>query len=358
MTPVLYNKNEINYTKAGMQLSEAVECQATEERNGAYDLIFSYPVAGVYYDHIQTGTLIKAKSNDTSNEQLFRVQKIIKILGGIATYYATHISYELYGYPLYPGVFTNLNPGEAINLALSRLTYSGSELYSVWSDITTRKTFAHIEPRTMRNFLGGAEGSILDVWGYGEYEFDNRNIKYHASRGQDNGVAIAYGKNLIDFKQEENIENTYTHLTPYAYHNDILYYIPGSAESITIPGAASIGHNKAYLMKFDFEDGETPSRALLKTKADAYIAANDLGKPKVSLNVKFIPLWQTTEYVDVAPIERVKLCDTVTVQFERLGISAKAKVIKTVYDSLKERYISIEIGDAKTDIVDAIKSIK
>ena len=61
---------------------------------------------------------------------------------------------------------------------------------------------------------------------------------------------------------------------------------------------------------------------------------------------------------DYAPLESVSLCDTVTVTYPKLGVSAKAKVIKTVYDSLRERYISVDIGDAKTDIVDAIKSIK
>ena len=60
-------------------------------------------------------------------------------------------------------------------------------------------------------------------------------------------------------------------------------------------------------------------------------------------------LWQTEEYKDIAPLQRVNLCDWVTIQFEKLGISAKAKVIKTVYDVLTERYKSIELGEARTD---------
>ena len=55
------------------------------------------------------------------------------------------------------------------------------------------------------------------------------------------------------------------------------------------------------------------------------------------MTVSFVALWQTEEYKHIANLERVKLCDTVTVEFEKLGISAKAKVVKTVYDVLKER---------------------
>ena len=59
---------------------------------------------------------------------------------------------------------------------------------------------------------------------------------------------------------------------------------------------------------------------------------------------------QTEEYKEVAPLERVNLCDMVTVIFEQLGVSAKAEVIKTTFNVLTERYNSIDIGDAKPTI--------
>ena len=57
---------------------------------------------------------------------------------------------------------------------------------------------------------------------------------------------------------------------------------------------------------------------------------------------------------NIAPLEKVKLCDTVTVKFAKLGVSAKAKVIKTVYDVLAEKYKSIELGDAKSNFAQTV----
>lgn len=53
-------------------------------------------------------------------------------------------------------------------------------------------------------------------------------------------------------------------------------------------------------------------------------------------------------------LERVNLCDTVTVEYPALGVSATAKCIKTVYDALKDRYTSVDLGDAKTNLVDTV----
>ena len=72
--------------------------------------------------------------------------------------------------------------------------------------------------------------------------------------------------------------------------------------------------------------------------------------------MSFVALWQTEQYKDIAPLERVKLCDTVTVEYDKLGVSAKAKVISTEYDVLAERYNSIGIGDAKSTLTEQFLS--
>jgi hypothetical protein len=72
--------------------------------------------------------------------------------------------------------------------------------------------------------------------------------------------------------------------------------------------------------------------------------------------VSFVALWQSEEYKDIANLERVKLCDTVTVYFEPLDITAQAKVIRTDYDVLKERYSSIELGDARSNFTSEVRA--
>lgn len=52
----------------------------------------------------------------------------------------------------------------------------------------------------------------------------------------------------------------------------------------------------------------------------------------------------------------IKLCDTVTVIYEKLGIETTAKVTETEYDVLRDRYTSINIGDIRANIADTIYS--
>ncbi|MBR3003992.1 MAG: phage tail protein, partial [Lachnospiraceae bacterium] len=73
-----------------------------------------------------------------------------------------------------------------------------------------------------RECLGGWEGSVLDVFRC-EYEWDNLTVKMYARRGADNGVRIAYGKNLTDFVQEQNNENVYDGVYGYAVVDEVTY---------------------------------------------------------------------------------------------------------------------------------------
>lgn len=363
MIPILYKKSDTNYARNGAGfLVDIISCTVTEERNGAFECSFTYPVTGQHYSQIAEGDIVKAKPNETSDLQLFRIYSHSKPLNGVVTYNAEHISYDANGLPLAALISQNTTAAAAINKAIHDAAFENS--FTAWSDISAFNNISLTEPCSLRAALGGQNGSILDVWG-GEYEFDNYAIKLHAHRGADNGVSIEYGKNLTDIKQETNITETYTHLFPYAVYDE---EIAGSDETrevvvtltekvIAFPAAENIGHQKAYIVDLSemFGENENITESTLRTKAAEFIAAHaSLGVPKVNINVSFVALWQTEEYKDVAPLERVRLCDTVTVRFVKLGISAKAKVIKTVYDVVKERYASVELGEARSSFADTI----
>lgn len=356
MIPILYSKTETDFTHNGLGfLVDAEKCTVTEERNGAYELALQYPITGRYYAEIEKGSIIKAKPNETSELQLFRVYKASRPLGGSVTFSAEHISYELNGIPVLSLKMTAATPQMAMNRA-----FSTSPLpcrFTAWSDISTLNSINLASPCSARAVLGGQAGSILDVWG-GEYEFDNFTVKLHLHRGADNGVRIDYGKNLTNLKQEENISECYTDLLPYAFYtvDDEERAVFLTEALIPLANAESYGYRRAYLMDFsgEFERDTVITEAMLRQKATAYAERTSLGVPRVSLTVSFVQLWQTEEYKNIAPLERVKLCDTVTVRYPALGVTATAKVIKTVYDVLRERYESIDIGDAKSNFADTV----
>ena len=361
MIPTLYGKTENNFTYNGIGfLIDATKCIVTEERNGSYECLLQYPITGQWYAQIEDGCIIKAKANDTSEPQLFRIYKSSKPLNGIVTYSAEHISYDLNGIPVLGFIINNATPQTAIARAIQEAGLPSP--FTTTSDITTLNSTAILTPCSVRAILGGQAGSILDVWG-GELEFDNFIVRLHKRRGSDSGVSIEYGKNLKDLKQESNIAECYTHIMPYVIcsketekgeQNQACVYL--SEKVLPLNSSENIGHNKAYIMDFTdrFKDGEEITESALRAKAIEYIGATQLGAPKVTLNVSFVQLWQTEEYKNIAPLERVKLCDIVTVKFSELGVESKAKVIKTVYDTLNERYESVTLGDVKETFSDTV----
>lgn len=361
MIPILYTKNESTFTHNGIGfLKDATKCTVTEERNGSYECYLQYPITGQWYDQITEGCIIKAKANDTSEPQLFRIYKSSKPLKGIVTYSAEHISYDLNGIPTLGFSVKNVTPQAAITRAIQDAGLPSA--FTAISDISTLNSSTILTPCSVRAILGGQAGSVLDVWG-GEFEFDNFVVKLHKHRGSDRGVSIEYGKNLKDLKQEANIADCYTHLMPYArYSQDgegdekIEVYVYLSEKVLPLNNAENIGHSKAYIMDFTdrFGEGEAVTEEALRAKATAYAAAADLGVPKVNITVSFIQLWQTEEYKNIAPLERVMMCDTVAVRFSKLGVTARAKVIKTTYNTLEEKYDSVELGDAKSSFADTV----
>lgn len=360
MIPILYNEDETTFTSNGIGiLSDTTFCNVTEERNGVYEIVFSYPIRGALYAHIQEGCFVKAKPNETSEEQIFHIYKSSKPFKGIVTYYGEHISYELTGNPIEKVTITNATAAQGLNKVLTAALLSHS--YSGLSDITSRKSTT-LSLLSVRAALGGVKGSLLDVYG-GEYEFDNFTIKLHENRGSDTGIIIGYGKNLIDLRQEKNISKAYTALFPYAKYtpekedddeDDPEEVIVTLSEKIIYSSNAT--RPKVLTMDFTdkFSENEEITEASLRQKATAWAANSGYNQPSVSIKVVFTHLWQSPEYKQYAILERVSLCDTVTVKFEKLGISAQAKVIKTVYDTLKEKYVSIELGDAKSNFADSV----
>lgn len=345
---LLYPSTETEFQNNGLgALSDAISCAVTEERNGIYELEMQYPISGIHYREIANRAIILAKPDPYRDSQPFRIYRILKPVSGRVTVYAQHISYDLSGVTVSP--FTTESCAGALD-GLKSNAIPADMPFSFWTDKNSSGSFSVDVPSSLRSLLGGTEGSILDVYG-GEYEFDRWTVKLRNQRGKDSGVTIRYGKNLTDLQQDENISNIATGIYPYWKGSDgTLVEVPGKV--VNAPGT----YNFTKILPVDFTTDfqEQPSPEQLQDKAESYVEANDIGVPTVSLSVSFQPLEQTEEYKDLVLLERVNLCDTVTVEYPALGVSATAKCVKTVYDALKDRYTSVELGETRTNIADTI----
>lgn len=338
MKPVLFAPTATAFTTNGLgKLSDAASCTVKETRNGAFELTLKYPIEGIHYAEIQQRSIILAKPNPVDLAQPFRVYRINKPINGLVTVYAYHISYDLTGIPVSP------YSAASVQAALAGFSTNAvaANPFTFWSDMTSSGDFTVKSPASVRSLLP----TMLEVYG-GEYKYDKYTVRLYQQRGVNRGVTIRYGKNLTDLKQDENCSNVYTGV--YAYYSDGNGIVETSPKVTPAPGTYDYTRVLPLDLKAEFK--ETPTAEALKAAAEQYMSDHNIGVPEVSLNVSFVQLEQTQEYKDLALLERVELCDTVTVIFERLGVNATAQVTSTVYNVLIDAYDSVTIGNVRKNV--------
>ena len=356
MIPVLYKANATNFASFGIGvLKDCTSCEVTEERNGAFECEFKYPINGPLYKEIAEERLVKAKPNDTAKDQVFRIYRISTPINGEITVYAQHISYDLSSVAALQWSSDSISP----SLAMERVFQNTATPhgFTCHTDYSTAKPFSVARPQSVRACLGGVAGSFLDLWG-GEYEWDNFHVIHHQGRGQKKGVVIEYGKNLTDLEHDNETTDVYTDLLPYA----VITAEDGTETVITLSEVllpiadTTLVQRKTLIKDFTeyFDEENHVTEEGLRAYANNYLKNNPLGTAVPTLTVAFEPLWKQPDYVAV--LERVSLCDTVTIRHSVLGITAKAKVITTVYDTLAEKYVSITLGSAKANLLNNVSA--
>lgn len=366
---ILFDQNEQAFTSNGLgALPDAASCIVTEERNGEYEVEMEYPLTGSHFHDIQKRRILGVKPNPYDGLQPFRIYSITKPINGIVTVHAAHLSYDT------SGSIVKLFPADAgsASAAMSYLKNFSvpSTPFTFFTNVGKTGTMSVPKPSSIRSLLGGSDGSILDTFG-GEYLFDKWKISLLESRGANRGVTIRYGKNMTDLEQEENDTDFYTGVYPFWYSesengglvtlsdNNGIVNAPGTYDFVKIMPLDLSSEN--FSKETTDSEGytttiEKPTEAELRASAQKYISANKIGIPKVSLDVSFVMLAQSEEYKDFARLETVKLCDTVTVEFEKLGVKTTAKCIKTVYNVLTDKYDSIELGEPKSSLAETVSN--
>lgn len=351
MIPILFESGTTQFNTNGLgRLADCIRCQVTEERNGKYVCEFDYPITGKLFSEITLGRIIVCTHDETGDEQPFIIyRRNIPDLRGVVTFYANHISYMLNDIVVKP--YT----AGSVALALQKIkTESANQNpFNFWTDKDTTADFNSAVPRNARAMLGGEENSILDVFGGGEYEFDKFRVNLYASRGQDSGVEIYYGKNLKELSQDIDNSGTYNAIVPYwADSEGYIRMLP----EVIISYAASGERIDAAPMDLSDAFEEMPTAAQLRAAAKSRYESGDSWLPTENIKVDFVQLWQTEEYKELAALQRVGLCDTVSVIYLDAGIERiKQKVIRTTYNVLLERYDEMELGTLQPSLGEAIK---
>lgn len=356
MKPILFDKNETNFTTNGLGRLDCISCEVVEERNGMYELEAEIPITGAHAKEIEMHSIIGVVPHEGSNIQAFYVYKIGKPISGRFRVYGRHISYRLTDIPCMP--FSIAASPQAAAQTLAGLKSNAIETcpFNFYTDITTPASYTQKIPASIRQRLGGVEGSVIDQFG-GEFEWDNWNVRLLKARGRlanVTGISLRYGKNITDIDQEEEIASTVTGVVPFWIDTDGNNLVTLPEHAVYAPTAGNYPYHLTQVLDLSAEFEEKPTVAQLRSTANVYVHKSGFGVPKVSIKVSFVDLWKSEEYKDIAPLEQVKLCDEITVDFEKLGVKAIAKVVKTTYDVLKERYTQIEVGSIRSTLAQAI----
>lgn len=348
MIPILYENNETQFTSNGLgRLKDTISCIVTEQRNGIYEAEFDYPISGEKYELIQEGRMIAVTHDETGDIQPFIIYKRTAKIDGIVTFNAYHLSYRLSNIIVQP--FT----ANGITDAMAQIVPNSMNPnpFEFWTDKVVSSTFTLDVPKTVRSVLGGERGSLLDIYGKGEYEFDKWLVRLYLNRGHDSDVTIRYGKNLANVTQEIDISS---------YYNAVAPYWKGENETVTLPDLVTLNNVteiKAIPLDLTSSFENAPTEDELRQTAKTRLENSTGINVEENIKADFVQLWQTEEYKNYAPLQRVHLCDTVSVIYEALGVNVKKKVIKTKWNVLLERYDEIELGDSQTTLSDIITQI-
>lgn len=346
MKPILYAHEETTFTSAGLAiLSDCISFTVEEELNGTFEAEFEYPITGRHYDLIQEGLIVGATHDDSGVLQPFEIYKRSAPIDGKVKFNAHHISYRLGKEVVMP--FTASSLAGALTSIASNIV--GGTEFSFSTDMAAAGELKIEIPTAVRAMLGGEENTLLQVYG-GEFEFNNFEVILHSSRGTDTNVEIRYGKNLSDLTQEIDESETYNAIVPF-------WKDSSKATIVTLP-ELYIAHDAdadLTMMPLDLSSDfdKKPTVAQLRTKANEKFEAGKPWTPNETIEVDFVALWQTDEYAQYAELQRVHLGDSVSVYYPALGVIANSqRVVKTVYNTLLDRYDEITLNQLKETLAD------
>lgn len=349
MIPILYEATETSFATNGIaRLRDMISCVVTEERNsGVYECDFEYPIDGAHFEDIIPGRIIAVTHDESGDLQPFDIVSYSKPINGVASFHAVHISYRQSFLTVTGSGISSL--ADALDL-LTRATPTNPFTYE--TDITSSAYFAGANgtPKTVRELLGGSEGSILDAYG-GEYEFDKFSVKLKANRGQIRDFVIRYGVNMTEYTDDADYFGAFNSCVP---------YWSGGGETPVIGSRVDSGltsyAGRDLCVPLDLSDKfETaPTTAQLEAEALAYMLRNQTHLPQQNIKVDFLRLQDYSGYEGFENLLQCNLCDTISVVFPKYGMTGAFKIVRTVWNVLENRYQEMELGNLSQSLAEAL----
>ncbi|HAT4337427.1 TPA: hypothetical protein I9092_002912 [Clostridium perfringens] len=266
---------------------------------------------------------------------------------------ARHIFFDLYYSTTEDIRAVNCNCQRALNILFNGTKFTGH------SNIKKINTCYFVKQNRIEAINGSnKDNTIINRWG-GEIFLDNFNVYINERIGEDKGLEILYGTNMLDLGLKENRKDIVTRIKPVAFNGIRLPELFIDSPLISKYRIVYEKYIEFSNLKFkgdlqneseDTEDGSI----IFETKEELYNALreeckklfeNGIDKPKITGNVKVAALSNTEKYKFVKDLVNINLGDTLTAKHLDLNIDIKVRCVGYKWDILKEKYIDVTIGD-------------
>lgn len=345
----IYNKENENYAVNGDMPLNPKYCTLKMALNGACTIELKQPIdKEKRWKSIQEDAVI-AVPTPWSEKQLFRIYEKKKTATGIIAY-ARHIFFDLIGTTIIDTRPTNKTGQGALEDILKGTRFKAH------SDITIASTAYYVRKNIVQAIMGDDENSFLNRWG-GECLFDNFDVYVNDHVGNDHGVNVRFGYNLLEVEETISLDDVVTRIIPVGYDGIML---SGDKPWIDSPNIKKYVNVRDKEIKFDdvkvkeraedkegFETLEEAQEELIKRCEALY--EDGIDQPKINYKVNMAALENTTAYKKYKILETVNLGDVVRCRHKGIDLDVVGRCISFEYDCLTKKYKSVELGNFTDD---------
>ena len=322
----IHEKTAQTFETFGLGALVPNSCIVTEELNGAYELELKHPYdEGGKWQRLERGRILYAST--PRGMQPFRIYYVKPTMKEIAVN-ARHIFYDLLDNQCEP-ISHSGTAGAALTALQAAFAYPMPFIFDTDISLTGTLTTGRMNP--VQALLSDDEETTSFVKGYGgELLRDGFRVSVKVALGQDRGVSIRYGKNLVGLEVTEDESEVKTRIVCYGKNGSATLDSPHLDDYI-YPKIHTLTEENKTLSEVQAE-----AQKLLDEGCDI---------PSINIKVDFVALEKTVEYREYAVLEEVFLGDMVTVINTKMGFQKRAKVISYEWDCLLEQYNDVELGD-------------
>lgn len=360
----VYSPTNTNYDANGDMTLMPSEATVHPILNGAWEAALTHPLdAEGRWKYIVDEGVVKMPS--FNGDQLFRIKKKEKSDSGI-----TATMEPVFMDAMGDCFLTDVRPTNATGQeALNAMTAPNSK-YSGQSDILVTATAYYQYKNLIEALNDGEDNCFLNRWG-GEIIYNNFTVIVNQRAGGDYGVELRYGKNIPQdgMTEEVDFRDVITRIYPKAFNGYTMsndgYVDSPLVNNYPTVKATTITYSDVK-MRVDVQEGDEDSgviicdtqeqlNAALTAKCNAEFEAG-IDKPAVSISADMVLLQNTEQYKDYAVLETVSLGDTIHCVNSHLDITTDARVIELEYDSIRQKVVSVVIGDYQYEYFNNVTS--